>query len=110
MLAVVIGIKGRLHSHFCVRCPVRDGAAAQPFPLLFSRDHVRDRAKEAVGQWRHRGRRNRRKKRECRRPFKRIIKTLKPLYVKRAWNRWANRQSETRIRHVYPVHEIKNLT
>jgi hypothetical protein len=27
------------------------------------------KAKEAVGQWRHRGRRNGRKKRECRRPL-----------------------------------------
>jgi hypothetical protein len=39
-------------------------------PLLFSRDHVRDRTKEAVGRRRHRGRRNGRKKREFRRPFK----------------------------------------
>jgi hypothetical protein len=30
-------------------CPVRDGAAALPLPLLFSRDHVREKAKEAVG-------------------------------------------------------------
>jgi hypothetical protein len=30
--------------------------------LLFSRNHVRDRAKEAVGRRRHRGRRNGRKK------------------------------------------------
>jgi hypothetical protein len=51
---------------FCVRFSVRDGAAAQHFPL---RDHVRRKAKEAVGQWRHHGRRNGRKKRECRRPL-----------------------------------------
>jgi hypothetical protein len=37
--------------------------------LLFSRDQVRDRAKELFGPWRHRGRDNGRKKRECRRPF-----------------------------------------
>jgi hypothetical protein len=40
--------------------------------MLSLRDHVRDRArkaKEAVGQWRHRGRRKGRKKRECRQPF-----------------------------------------
>jgi hypothetical protein len=40
--------------------------------LLFSRDHLRDRAKEAVGHWHHRGRDNGRKKRECRRPFNRV--------------------------------------
>jgi hypothetical protein len=34
---------------FGVRCPVRDGAAAQQLPLLLSRDHVREKAKEAVG-------------------------------------------------------------
>jgi hypothetical protein len=34
---------------FCVRCPVRDGAAAQQLPLHFSRNHVREKAKEAVG-------------------------------------------------------------
>jgi hypothetical protein len=34
---------------FCVRCPVRDGAAAQQLPLHFSRDHVREKAKKAVG-------------------------------------------------------------
>jgi hypothetical protein len=43
---------------FCVRCPVRDGASAQQSPLLFSRDHVRGKAKEAIGQRRHHGRRN----------------------------------------------------
>jgi hypothetical protein len=36
---------------FCVRFSVRNGGAAKQLPLLFSRDHVRDRAKEAVGQW-----------------------------------------------------------
>jgi hypothetical protein len=54
---------------FCVRFSVRDGAAAQHFPL---HDHIRDRArkaKEAVGQWPHHERRNGRKKRECRRPL-----------------------------------------
>jgi hypothetical protein len=35
---------------FCVRFSVRDGATAQLLPLLFSRDHVRDRAKEAAGR------------------------------------------------------------
>jgi hypothetical protein len=54
---------------FCVRFSVRDGATAQLLPLLFSRDHVRDRAKENVGRRRHRRRRNGRKKREYRRPF-----------------------------------------
>jgi hypothetical protein len=52
-----------------VRFSVRDGAAARHFPL---HDHVRDRArkaKEEVGQWRHHGQRNGRKKRECRRPL-----------------------------------------
>jgi hypothetical protein len=39
-------------------------------PLLFSRDHVRDRAKEAVGLRRYHGRRNGHKKRECRRPLR----------------------------------------
>jgi hypothetical protein len=56
---------------FCVRFSVRDGTAAQLLPM---RDHVLDRArkaKEAVGQWRHRRRRNGRKKRKCRRPFRR---------------------------------------
>jgi phosphoglycerate-specific signal transduction histidine kinase len=43
---------------FSVRCSVRDGAAAQQLPLLFSRDHLRDQAKEVVKQWRHHGRRN----------------------------------------------------
>jgi hypothetical protein len=50
---------------FCVRFSVRDGAAAQLFPL---RDHVCDcarKTKGAVGQWRHHGRRNGCKKREC---------------------------------------------
>jgi hypothetical protein len=54
---------------FCVRFSVRDGATAQLLPFLF---HVRDcarKAKEAVGWRRHRGRRNGRKKRECRRPL-----------------------------------------
>jgi hypothetical protein len=37
--------------------------------VQFFRDHVREKAKEAVGQRRHHGRRNGRKKRECRRPF-----------------------------------------
>jgi hypothetical protein len=37
--------------------------------LLFSRDHARDRAKEAVGRRRHRGRRNASKKREWKRPY-----------------------------------------
>jgi hypothetical protein len=46
---------------FCVRFSVRDGAAAQLAPLLFSRDHVREKAKKAVGQRRHHGRRNGRK-------------------------------------------------
>jgi hypothetical protein len=55
---------------FCVRFSIRDGATAQLLPLLFSRDHVREKAKEAVGQWHHRGRRNGRKKRECRRTFR----------------------------------------
>jgi hypothetical protein len=54
---------------FCIRYPVRDGATAQLLPLLFSRNHVSDRTKENVGRWRHHGRRNGRKKRECRRPF-----------------------------------------
>jgi hypothetical protein len=35
--------------------------------LLFSRDRVREKAKEAVGRRRNHGRRNGRKKRECRR-------------------------------------------
>jgi hypothetical protein len=35
---------------FCIRFPVRDCATAQHLPLLFSRHHVRDKAKEAVGQ------------------------------------------------------------
>jgi hypothetical protein len=54
---------------FCVRFSVRDGSAAQLLPL---RDQIRDRArkaKEVVGQWRHRGRKNGRKKRKCKRPF-----------------------------------------
>jgi hypothetical protein len=46
--------KSGLHSRFCVRFSVRDGAAAQ---LLLLRDHLR-KTKEAVGQWRNRGRRN----------------------------------------------------
>jgi hypothetical protein len=54
---------------FCIRFSVRDGATTQLLPLLFSRDHVCDRAKVVAGRRRHRGRRNRRKKRECRRPF-----------------------------------------
>jgi hypothetical protein len=59
---------------FCVRFSVRDGAAAQQLPLLF---HVRDRArkaKEPVGRRHHRGRRNGRKKRECRRPLNRLFR------------------------------------
>jgi hypothetical protein len=35
---------------FCVRFSVRDGAPAQLLPSLFSRNHVRDRAKETVGR------------------------------------------------------------
>jgi hypothetical protein len=42
----------------CVRFSVRDVATARLLPLLFSRDHVRDRAREAVGRRRHRGRRS----------------------------------------------------
>jgi hypothetical protein len=38
--------------------------------LLFSRDRVREKAKEAVGRRRNHGRRNGRKKRECRRPLR----------------------------------------
>jgi hypothetical protein len=89
---LICGLKGRLHSRFLrplscpraqplpllflrdhiresVRYPVRDGANAQQLPLLFLRDHIRDRAKEAVGYWRHCGRDNGCKKRECRRPL-----------------------------------------
>jgi hypothetical protein len=53
---------------FCSRFRARNGVDLPP--LLFSRDHVREKAKEAVGQRRHHGRRNGRKKRECRQPFK----------------------------------------
>jgi hypothetical protein len=43
--------KGAVYTRvFCVRFSVRDGATAQLLPLLFSRDHVRDRAKEAAGR------------------------------------------------------------
>jgi hypothetical protein len=65
---------------FCIRCPVCDGANAQQLPL---RDHVRDRArkaKEAAGHWRHCGRYNGRKKRECRRPFTQSACKAKVLY------------------------------
>jgi hypothetical protein len=56
---------------FCVCFSVRNGAAAaQLLPLLFVHDCAR-KAKEAVGQWHHRGRRNGRKKCDCRRPFRR---------------------------------------
>jgi hypothetical protein len=65
----LLSVKGRLHSHFCVRYPVRDGANAQQLPLLFSHDHVHEKARKAVGQQCHRGRRNGRKNRECRRPL-----------------------------------------
>jgi hypothetical protein len=34
---------------FCVRFSVRDGAAAHQFPLLFSRDHVREKQRKLVG-------------------------------------------------------------
>jgi hypothetical protein len=65
-------LKGRLHSRFlrpflCPRWRRRPTAS-------FARSHTWYRArkaKEAVGQWRHCGRRNSRKKRECRRPFNR---------------------------------------
>jgi hypothetical protein len=47
---LIVTVKGRLHSRFCVRFSVCDGATAQLLPLLY---HVRDcarKAKEAVGQ------------------------------------------------------------
>jgi hypothetical protein len=59
---------------FCSRFSVRDGAAAQLLPLIFSRDHARDRARKAmgaVGRRRHHGRRNVSKKREWKRPLTR---------------------------------------
>jgi hypothetical protein len=34
---------------FCVRFSVRDGAAAQLLPLLFSRDHVREKQRKQLG-------------------------------------------------------------
>jgi hypothetical protein len=34
---------------FCVRFSVRDGAAAPQFPLLFSRDHVREKQRKLLG-------------------------------------------------------------
>jgi hypothetical protein len=73
-------LRGCLHSRFCVRFSVRDGATAQLLPLLFSRNHARDRAKEVVGRRRHRGRRNERKKRECRRPLKGRIHEYESVY------------------------------
>jgi hypothetical protein len=69
-------LKGRLHSRFCVRFSIRDGATAQLIPLLFSRDHVRDRSKEAVRRRRHRGRRNGRKKRDYRRPLSCLLNAV----------------------------------
>jgi hypothetical protein len=59
---------------FSVFCPVRDVADSYNLSLLFSRDHVGEKAQEDVEQGRHHGRRNGRKKRKCRRPFTREAK------------------------------------
>jgi hypothetical protein len=58
------------------------GATAQLLPLLFLRDRVRDYAKEAVGRRRHHGRRNGRKKRECRRPLRHADGSVFPSVIK----------------------------
>jgi hypothetical protein len=34
---------------FCVRCPVRDGAAAQQLPLLFTYVFAREKQRKLVG-------------------------------------------------------------
>jgi hypothetical protein len=67
--------KSGLHSRFCVRFSVSDGAVAQ---LLLLRDRLR-KTNEAVGQWRNRGRRNRRKKH--RRPTRRLALSLAPSLI-----------------------------